>query len=133
MASRKPGKASPIRLILIAHGSRTPEASREIRALAKRVSAEFSGAYIDVKTEGAFLSLARPSLAESVAKAARAGAAEVLVLPLFLFSGKHLSKDIPALIRGLRRLHAGLKITLLPHIGKHLGFSGLIRQAAKAG
>jgi sirohydrochlorin cobaltochelatase len=117
-------------LILLAHGSRAPETLGEMRDLASRTEALAEAA--GVRVLGAFLSLAAPDLAAAVRDAAGGGAREIRILPLFMFSGKHVLGDIPDQVDSLRRDHPGLAITLLEPIGRHGDFAGFLLRAAGA-
>jgi sirohydrochlorin cobaltochelatase len=123
--SKAPLKPS-IALILLAHGSRSKKSLEEMRELAKGLQKKAQG----LKVSGAFLELARPTLPQAVAAAARAGAREIRVLPLFLFTGKHAGEDIPALVDGLQAAHPRLRLALLPAIGRHSGLLDLLKLAA---
>ena len=46
----------------------------------------------------AHMELAKPSLAEGLARCAASGASEVVVCPYFLGPGRHTSRDIPRLV-----------------------------------
>lgn len=118
-------------LILLAHGSRAPETLGEMKDLASRTEAlaDASGP----RVLGAFLSLGEPDLAGAVRDAAGLGARDIRILPLFIFSGKHVLGDIPGQVEALRRAHPGLAITLLDPIGRHGDFADFLRRAAGAG
>ena len=86
---------SPV-LLAVAHGSRDPAAQQCVLSLASRVARSADG--IAVRT--AFVQNARPSLAEGLDDAAtHAGADGVVVVPLLLSSGYHLSSDIAGAAR----------------------------------
>jgi sirohydrochlorin ferrochelatase len=86
---------SPV-LLAVAHGSRDPAAQECVRSLTRRVSALAGG----IRVRTAFVQNATPSLAEGLHDAAAlAGAAGVVVVPLLLSSGYHLSSDIAAAAR----------------------------------
>jgi sirohydrochlorin cobaltochelatase len=115
-------------LILLAHGSRAAEAAGEMRDLAERISRSRP----DIGVRGAFLSLTDPDLPTAVRDAVAGGAKVIAVLPLFLFSGKHVLEDIPAQMERLRASLPGIRLDLLPAIGSHprfpdflLGMTGL--------
>ncbi len=119
-------------LILLAHGSRTEAAFAEMQDLAGRMAAlrERSPAGNAWKIRGAFLSLTPPDLARAVADAIADGAREVRILPLFLFSGKHVLTDIPDQVEALRARHPGISIALLDPIGRQKGFEDFLLRAA---
>jgi sirohydrochlorin ferrochelatase len=88
-----PGSAAvsvPV-LLAVAHGSRDGAAQDSVAALANRVS-QLAPA-LDVRT--AFVQHARPSLADALA----AAGSTVVVVPLLLSTGYHLTADIRAVAR----------------------------------
>ena len=70
-------------LILLAHGSRAAETAAEMRGLAERIASSRP----EFLVRGAFLSLIDPDLSAAVRDAVKDGAKDIVVLPLFLFSG----------------------------------------------
>jgi sirohydrochlorin ferrochelatase len=83
-------------LLAVAHGSRDPAAQQSVLSLTSRVARSAGG--IAVRT--AFVQNAQPSLAEGLDQAAtQAGPDGVVVVPLLLSSGYHLSSDIAGAAR----------------------------------
>jgi sirohydrochlorin ferrochelatase len=82
-----------VAVVFVAHGSRAQAANDAHREAAERLAADLA-----LPVVAAFLELAEPSIPEAIVAAADAGAARVLVLPLFLYPGRHLVRDIPALV-----------------------------------
>ena len=60
---------------------------------------------------------ARPAIV--AAEAVAAGAAQLLVLPLFMASGGHLRHDVPLLLNQIRHSHPHILVHMLPPIGEH--------------
>lgn len=112
-------------LILLGHGSRTRKTAEEMGELAAKL--QESAADLNIST--AFLTLLRPDLPAALEKAVRDGAPEIHVLPLFIFSGKHVLEDIPALFEQSRARFPGVKMVLREPIGHHPGFSGFLLSA----
>jgi sirohydrochlorin cobaltochelatase len=112
-------------LILLGHGSRAGKTLEEMEELAAKLQASSTG--LVVKT--AFLTLLEPDLGKAVRAAADSGAREIQVLPLFLFSGKHVLEDIPAIIEELRLEHPGIAVNLREAIGRHPDFFGFLLKA----
>src|SRR5579859_251956 len=84
-------------LLAVAHGSRDPAAQECVRSLTGRVARLAGG----TRVRAAFVQNAEPSLAEGLHDAAAlAGADGVVVVPLLLSSGYHLSSDIAGAARG---------------------------------
>jgi sirohydrochlorin ferrochelatase len=74
-------------LLAVAHGSRDPKAQRTVRSLARQAGELAPG----VEVRAAFVQNAEPSLAGALAAAA---GRRVVVVPLLLSAGYHLSHDI---------------------------------------
>ena len=105
-------------LILLAHGSRVPQTSREMRKLAGKLQRSQKGLLV----KAAFLGLIKPDLSQSLVEVALEGVKKVHILPLFLFTGKHVLDDIPALIKASRVLYPEMKLVLHKPIGQHVSF-----------
>jgi sirohydrochlorin ferrochelatase len=102
-------------LLLVSHGSRSPQARREVDALAK-VLKEKSGFPI---VQTAFLDVETPDIPEGISLCANRGAAEIIVLMNFVNSGNHVMVDVPALVEQSARAYPTLKFRITPHIGGH--------------
>jgi sirohydrochlorin ferrochelatase len=113
-------------LILLGHGSRTPGAFEEMQDLVQRLQSR----YPDILVLSAYLSLSQPDLPAATAQAVANGAAEVRILPLFFFSGKHVQEDIPRLAAHVEAAHPGTRIVLLEAAGRHPGFAAFVGRAA---
>ncbi|MCZ7686866.1 MAG: hypothetical protein M5U28_52225 [Sandaracinaceae bacterium] len=77
-------------LLLVDHGSRLAEANAQLDALAALVRARTGGI-----VRLAHLELASPTIAEGFEACVADGAAEVVVVPVFLAPGRHAGEDIP--------------------------------------
>lgn len=114
-------------LILLAHGSRHPETTKEVAALTTAVDRTVAAHSIRY----AFLEVARPTLPEAIDQAVRDGATAVDVLPLFLNIGNHIVRDIPHLVSRTQEKHPKLRIQLLKHIGSHPAYTALVEAVAQ--
>jgi sirohydrochlorin cobaltochelatase len=99
-------------LILFAHGAREPGWARPLELVRDRLRA--AGTTVEL----AYLELMPPSLAEAAARLARAGFAAVTIVPLFLAQGKHLKRDLPAMVDSLRKRHAGVEFSVTAALGE---------------
>lgn len=102
-------------LLLVSHGSRHPDARKEVDALAARLK-EKSGAPI---VQCAFLDVELPRIADGIEECVRFGATEITVLMNFMNSGNHVAKDVPAIVNEARVKHAQVSIRMTPHLGAH--------------
>jgi len=87
-----------IGLVLFGHGARDPRWREPFDSLVRAVSKRHSG-----PVSLAFLELMEPSLSAAVGQLVERGASRVVVVPLFLGTGGHIRRDLPALIEEAAR------------------------------
>lgn len=102
-------------LLLIAHGSRRPEANADLDHVADQL--RLGGNYSYVGT--AYLELAEPTIPDGAAACVRAGADDVVMLPYFLSPGVHVREDLERHRAELTAAHAGVRFTLAEPLGRH--------------
>jgi sirohydrochlorin cobaltochelatase len=112
--------------VLLGHGSREPGALDEIRAL----RAELASASPDWRFTHAFLNQ-EPTLETAVAGLVDAGCSRIRVLPLLVFTGKHVLEDVPREIERLQGLYPRVHFERAPHLFRLPGFSALITAVLK--
>jgi len=99
-------------IVVIAHGSRAETANEAhldvCRSLATRTGR---------RVEPAFLELSEPTLDAAVATLADEGHRRIVVLPYFLYPGRHLTRDIPALVEAAAATHPATTLTIGPLFG----------------
>jgi sirohydrochlorin ferrochelatase len=100
--------------VLIAHGSRLSQTADEMLSLI----ADLSKIMGEVEIRGAFMELQDPGLDEVVADLVDQGANQIMVLPLFIFNGRHMLEDIPAQVENCRTAYPDVEFTLMQHIGE---------------
>jgi sirohydrochlorin ferrochelatase len=101
-------------IILLGHGSNAESGNRPLIEMAGMVEA-ISGE----RVMPAFLQLADPSLAEVIDDAAQKGANRIVVVPFFLYSGNHVTRDIPDELELLRERHQDVEIVMARHLDNH--------------
>jgi sirohydrochlorin ferrochelatase len=111
-------------LLIIAHGSRNPEANEEVQRLALRVGRHSAGTFDRVSY--AFLELADPKVESAVDGLAKAGATRIRVFPYFLAAGSHVARDIPRAVSEAQAAHPGITFEILPYLGALDGLTALI-------
>ena len=115
-------------LIIVAHGSRKDSSNEEVKALGEKVKILQDQDYAFVMT--AFLEFATPSLEESMRSCIDKGVSEIVILPYFLASGNHVTRDIPEAVEKIRASHPQVKITLKDHVGSASGMVNLLSDMA---
>jgi sirohydrochlorin cobaltochelatase len=101
-------------LILLAHGARDPSWAAPFEAVAARVSERAP----DTEVRLAFLELMTPGLADAGAELVRQGCVRIDVVPVFLGTGGHVRRDVPAQLAALRDAHPGTSWTLHEALGE---------------
>jgi len=112
--SNEPKAAMTTALILFAHGARDPEWAAPLR----RVQAAIRQQAGNTPVELAFLEFMAPNLAECAATLVAAGAANILVVPMFIAQGGHLKRDVPEMLAQLRSTHPEVRFSLSGAIGE---------------
>lgn len=102
-------------IILFAHGARDPEWANPLR----RVQAAIRQRAGSVPVELAFLEFMTPTLPECVAALAAGGAANILVMPMFIAQGGHLKRDVPEMLALLRSTYPEVQFSLSGAIGEN--------------
>jgi sirohydrochlorin ferrochelatase len=97
-------------------------------ALGEKVQSLLSEHYTYVMA--AFLEFATPSLEESMLSCVEKGAGEIVILPYFLASGNHVTRDIPEVVEKIQASHPNIKMELQEHIGSASGMVSLLTDMA---
>jgi sirohydrochlorin ferrochelatase len=116
-------------LIIVAHGSRKTSSNEEVKALGEKVKSLQDKRYAFVMTS--FLEFATPSLEESMLSCIDKDASEIVILPYFLASGNHVTRDIPEVVQKIQASHPQVKITLKEHLGSSSGMVRLLSDMAE--
>lgn len=97
-------------ILVIGHGSPRAEANQGFVALVDRVASRLG----TTQVLPAFFSIARPNIQDQVAELVSRGLRRVVLMPYFLYSGQHVTVDIPTLLAECRRLFPEIALELLP-------------------
>jgi precorrin-8X/cobalt-precorrin-8 methylmutase len=100
-------------VVVIGHGSRSPEAKVEFLEVTNGLAARMPHACV----LPAFMELAEPSFEQAVSEAVASGASRILVVPCFLFYGNHLKKDIPELVAETGAKFPAVEFVIARHLG----------------
>jgi len=86
-------------IVVAAHGSRDPEALREVEALLVLMKKQAPGKVI----RRGFLEFALPTIDDAVREVIEGGAARIVMLPALLFAATHAKNDMPGELAVLKR------------------------------
>lgn len=116
-------------VLLIAHGSRQPEANADLVWLAEQLRARDG---FDI-VEPSYLELADPSIPEGGRRCVARGAERVVLLPYFLSAGVHVQRDLQDHRRRLQDAYPAVEFVLAEPLGRHALLVELAaRRAAEA-
>jgi sirohydrochlorin ferrochelatase len=102
-------------LLLIAHGSREPEANADLHHV---VEALRQRGQFDL-VEASFLELAEPDIDTGGGRCVERGARQVILLPYFLSAGIHVRRDLTAARGRLAERFPGVDFRLAEPLGQH--------------
>lgn len=105
-------------IILLGHGSRVPEAGKDMVRVAERLRAKYGHSLVEI----CFMSRLGPHFPEILEKCVARGAGSVLVIPYFLHMGLHIVLDIPEMLQEQARRFPHVKL----RFGAGFGFDELL-------
>lgn len=97
-----------IGVLMVGHGSPRAEANRGFVEVVARVAARLGREVLPT-----FFSLAKPDIEDQVALLAARGVRRIVLMPYFLYTGQHVSKDIPGLLARCRERFPAVQIDVL--------------------
>jgi sirohydrochlorin ferrochelatase len=111
-------------ILLMAHGSRIPEANDAAREVAAMVREMTGQAIVEV----AFREMHAPDIQQGIDNCVAQGATRILLLPYFLFMGAHVQHDLPDEIAAARKRHPGLEMVMGTHLGAHRKLAEIVTE-----
>jgi sirohydrochlorin ferrochelatase len=99
-------------IIILGHGSRRSEANQGLLTVAEKVS-ELLGQEVTP----AFMAHQSPNLPEAVLKKISEGAKKIVIMPLFLFRGMHVTVDIHEEIKEVQEKYPEIAISFTQELG----------------
>lgn len=115
-------------VLLLSHGSRRSEANDEILAIGSRVQErDPQGVY-----RVAFMSFGNPDIGESIDNLVSSGTDRIIVMPLFLVTGNHISLDIPEELEKHQQRLPGVEFVMAQHLAGHPGLIDIVMERIQA-
>ncbi len=100
-------------VILLGHGSIREQANVEVREMWRMLAEQLP----DLQISGSFVEVAEPTLEQEVGRLAAQGVERIVIVPMFLTRGNHLSNGIPRILEKLRQQYGHIRIELTRHLG----------------
>ncbi|MDO7786352.1 sirohydrochlorin chelatase [Desulforamulus aquiferis] len=116
-------------VIILGHGSRLPEANKEIEQIGQMVGKRFGRALI----ETCFLQFGEPGLPLAVERLVNKGIKKITVVPLLLVVGSHIAIDVPEILSQQRKLYPEVSFYLAPHLGADPRIVEIVLERIKQG
>ena len=115
-------------LLLVAHGSPRPEANEDVRKVAEAVRQRLPDSLVSI----GYLDCNTPEISVAVDECVAMGATEVVVVPYFLHSGRHLVRDIPRILEESASQYPAVSITMCDYVGHQPAMANILRDRARA-
>lgn len=116
-------------VLLIAHGSRRPEANQELVEVARRLRSQSDYAVVEVS----YLELAEPTILDAGRRCVDRGAECVLMLPYFLSAGTHVTADLERYRSELATRLPSVEFRLCAPLGLHPLMTEIVLDRLRAG
>ena len=111
-------------ILLMAHGSRIPEANNAVSEIASMVK-EMTG--FDI-VEISFRENYSPDIQKGIDACVERGAARILLVPYFLYLGAHVLQDLPEEIAEARQRHPGVEMMMGKPLGVHRKLAEIVAE-----
>ena len=100
-------------VVLLGHGSIREEANKEVRAMWDMMQDELP----ELEISGCFVEVAEPTMEQEIDRLAAEGFHRIVIVPMFLTRGQHLSNGIPRILEVMRQKYTQIQIDLTRHLG----------------
>ena len=126
MFLREKGDIAKTGIIILAHGSRGEKGAVEVPKVLQRI-AEGVRPFLSGRVEviGAALQFNRPSLEEAVELLLTDSVKRIVIMPYFLFPGRHITEHVPQLIENFKRRYPQVQFAIANTLGPDESFVGL--------
>ncbi len=114
-------------VIILGHGSRLKEANNLIPKIIRQIKKNLGVKII----EPAYLQLYEPDLHKSVKKVVEKGCKKIIIAPFFLFTGNHVTRDIPKAIAKEAKIYKSVKLIYAKNIGDDSRIEEIVSDSIK--
>ena len=99
-------------VVLVGHGSKLEHSGEALKQVCESLRKKEPDTFFQV----AFLEITSPSIPEAVDLCFKQGADEVIIVPYFVQSGKHVNQHIPQIVSEIQARHPAKSIRLARHL-----------------
>lgn len=100
-------------ILILAHGSKRQETEKILDSLIKKVKIKTGESLVFP----AYLQFSEQNLAISIDQMVKVGATKIKIVPMFLFDGIHVTKDIPEELDEIKKKYPDVDIKMSSHLG----------------
>lgn len=119
-------------VIILVHGSRGEKGVVEVPAVLRRITEGVKPLLSKgVEVIGAALQFNQPSLEEAVESLIASAVTRIVVVPYFLFPGRHITEHVPQLIEQLKCRYPGVQFLVASTLGIDEFFVALVARRIK--
>ncbi len=102
-------------ILLMAHGSRIPEANDAVREIAGMVQQMTGYGIVEVSFREQHL----PNIQQGIDACVARGAERILLVPYFLYMGAHVQEDLPEEMAAAQERYPHVAFAMGTHLGVH--------------
>ena len=111
-------------VLLMAHGSRIPDANDAVRDIAAMVKEMTT---IDI-VEVSFREQHLPNIQQGIDACVEAGAARIILMPYFLYMGAHVQEDLPGEMAEAKQRYPRVEFVMGGHLGAHRKLAEIVAE-----
>ena len=111
-------------VLLMAHGSRIPEANDAVRDIAAMVK---EMTHFDI-VEVSFREQHLPNIQQGIDACVEAGAERIILMPYFLYMGAHVREDLPAEMAEAKQRYPRVEFVMGMHLGTHRKLAEIVAE-----
>ena len=111
-------------ILLMAHGSRIPEANDAVHTIAGMVKEMADYDIVEVSFREQHL----PTIQQGIDACVARGAERVLLIPYFLFVGAHVREDLPEEMAEAKKRHPDVDFAMGKHLGAHRKLAEIVAE-----
>lgn len=115
-------------LLVMVHGSPRPIANAEMFRVVEIVKERGAFPIVEV----GFMECNEPTIPEAIAASVEKGATEVVAVPYFLHTGKHVADDLPTLIEEAMAQYPGVTFRMGDYLGRSERLTEILWDRTKA-
>jgi sirohydrochlorin ferrochelatase len=100
-------------ILILVHGSKREETEKTVKSIVEKVKKKTG----EEKVVGAYLQFSEINLKKGVEMLIYMGANQIVIMPLFIFDGVHVTQDIPNELAQIQKEYPQITFKTAKHIG----------------